>query len=60
MISLGLERGVYPKGPVDKSAYEDGPPPKVRGDILFVEKLESASGVIYWDGSAYRWYHQSD
>lgn len=51
---------VYPKGPVGKSVYEDGPPPQVRGDFLFVEKLESASGIIYWDGSAYRWYQQGD
>ncbi|HKY71880.1 MAG TPA: hypothetical protein VJL88_08160 [Nitrospira sp.] len=51
---------VYPKGPVEKSVYEEGPPPQIRGDLLFVEKLESASGLIYWDGSAYRWYQQGD
>lgn len=34
--------------------------PVLRGDALLVEKLESASGLIYWDGTAYRWYQQGD
>jgi hypothetical protein len=52
---------VYPKGPVHQSVIEhQGPPPQLRGDALVVEKLESASGIIYWDGTAYRWYQQGD
>jgi hypothetical protein len=31
-----------------------------RGDALLVQKLESASGLIYWDGRAYQWRQQGD
>jgi hypothetical protein len=34
--------------------------PVLRGDALLVQKLESASGLIYWDGTAYRWRQQGD
>ena len=34
--------------------------PTLRGDALLVQKLESASGLIYWDGTAYRWRQQGD
>jgi hypothetical protein len=34
--------------------------PTLRGDALLVQKLESASGLIYWDGAAYRWRQQGD
>jgi hypothetical protein len=52
---------VYTKGPVHQSVYEgQGPPPQLRGDAFLVEKLESASGIVYWDGTAYRWYQQGD
>jgi len=34
--------------------------PALRGDALLVQKLESASGLIYWDGMAYRWRQQGD
>ena len=34
--------------------------PTPRGDALLVQKLESASGLIYWDGMAYRWRQQGD
>ena len=47
------------KGPVS-SAYEAGPSPTLRGDALYVEKLESASALLYWTGSAYAWYQQGD
>jgi hypothetical protein len=50
---------VYSKGPVYPGVNE-GKPPKLRGDALLVEKLESASAIIYWDGAAYRWYQQGD
>ena len=50
---------VYPKGPVHRGADESAPP-QLRGDALLVEKLESASAIVYWDGTAYRWYQQGD
>jgi hypothetical protein len=34
--------------------------PTQRGDALLVQKLESASGLIYWDVAAYRWRQQGD
>jgi len=36
------------------------PPPRLRGDAVLVEKLESASAIVHWDGTAYRWYQQGD
>lgn len=34
--------------------------PTARGDQLFVEKSESASGAITWDGRGYRWTQLGD
>jgi hypothetical protein len=34
--------------------------PKVKGDSLLVEKTESASAIIYWNGSGFDWYQQGD
>lgn len=34
--------------------------PAGRGDQLFVEKSESASGAISWDGRGYRWTQLGD
>lgn len=34
--------------------------PSRRGDQLFVEKSESASGAITWDGEGYRWTQLGD
>ena len=34
--------------------------PALRGDALLVQKLESASALLYWDGAAYRWHQQGD
>lgn len=39
---------------------DESPPPTLRGDALWVEKSESASALIYWSGSDYRWYQQGD
>ena len=33
---------------------------KLKGEGINADKLESSSGVIYWDGKEYRWYHQGD
>jgi hypothetical protein len=35
-------------------------PPKLIGEGILVQKLESSSGLIYWDGKEYRWYQQGD
>jgi hypothetical protein len=34
--------------------------PALKGDALLVQKLESASGLLYWDGATYRWHQQGD
>ena len=34
--------------------------PAARGEILLVEKPESAGGLIYWDGTTYRWLQHGD
>ena len=47
------------KGKVGQGA--DGqPPPKLKGEALHVEKAESASAIVYWDGTKYTWYQQGD
>lgn len=35
-------------------------PPSLRGDALLVQKLESASALLYWNGATYQWYQQGD
>jgi hypothetical protein len=50
---------VWPKMPVGQGV-EEGPPPKLRGEALYVEKTESASAIIYWNGQKYLWYQQGD
>ena len=49
----------YAKRVVERGAGERKPP-DLRGDALHVEKTESASAIIYWDGSGYRWFQQGD
>lgn len=50
---------VFRKGEAGQGAT-DKAPPKLLGDALLVEKSESASGLIYWDGEKYAWYQQGD
>lgn len=33
---------------------------KLKGEAIEADKLESSSGLIYWDGKEYRWYQQGD
>jgi hypothetical protein len=33
---------------------------KLKGEAIHADKLESSSGLIYWDGKEYRWYQQGD
>jgi hypothetical protein len=48
----------------DKENVEQGvtsaKPPKLKGEAIYAEKLESSSGIICWDGKGYRWYQQGD
>jgi hypothetical protein len=50
---------VYGKRPVERGA-DEGPPPKLIAEAILVEKSESASALIYWDGKTFRWYQQGD
>ena len=51
---------VYSKGRRVEPGAGGGTPPALRGDALLVEKSESASALIYWNGKAFRWYQQGD
>ena len=48
----------------DKKEIEQGvtgqKPPKLIGEAIYAFKLESSSGIIYWDGKEYKWYQQGD
>lgn len=50
---------VYGKGPVERGVGM-GKPPTLKGEALWVEKAEAASGLIYWDGKTYHDYQQGD
>lgn len=50
---------VYQKGKVQMGADENAPP-TLKGDALLAMKAESASGLIYWNGSGFAWYQQGD
>jgi hypothetical protein len=43
---------------------EEGPAlakvPGFHGEVLYVEKPESAGGLIYWDGRSYQWVQWGD
>jgi hypothetical protein len=47
------------RGPVEQGA-DEAAPPKLKGDALLVEKTESASALVYFDGKTYAWYQQGD
>lgn len=49
----------YARGKVGQGA-EESVPPKLAGDAIMVIKTESASAVVYWAGTQYRWYQQGD
>ena len=55
MSNWSVER----KGKVGQGAG-GGTPPELKVEALLVEKAESASGIIYWDGKKYVWYQQGD
>lgn len=51
---------VYPRGAVSRGADAATDPPTLRGDGVYLEVLESSSGIVYWDGAKYAWYQQGD
>ena len=50
---------VHRKGKVEQGASDDAPP-ELAGDAMMVIKTESASGLIYWNGTKFDWYQQGD
>lgn len=50
---------VFSKKEVEKGVDETATI-KLKGDAILVLKLESSSGLIYWDGKKYQWYQQGD
>ena len=50
---------VFDRGKVEQGAGET-PPPRLRGDALTIMKTESASALLWWNGTEYRWYQQGD
>ena len=51
---------VYPKGRRAEPEAGESAPPELRGDALHVEKSESASALIYWNGKMIRWHQLGD
>lgn len=49
----------YAKGKVGQGA-EESAPPQLSGDAIMVIKTESASALVYWAETQYRWYQQGD
>lgn len=50
---------VFAKDKVEQGAFDEAPP-RLKGDALMAIKTESASGLIYWNGSGFAWYQQGD
>ena len=50
---------VYGKRSVARGVGE-GPPPRLIGEAILIERSEAASGLLYWNGSRFRWYQQGD
>lgn len=42
------------------SAGDGRPGPRPKGDSLSVEKSDSASGILYWNGRRFEWAQQGD
>ncbi|HEY6931441.1 MAG TPA: energy transducer TonB [Thermoanaerobaculia bacterium] len=50
---------IYPRAPVQRGVGE-GSPPTLRGDAIEVVWSETASALLYWNGSRFQWYQQGD
>jgi len=46
------------KGNVNVEA--GGGTPTLIGDALLLEKMDSASAIVFWDGKEYQWYQRGD
>ena len=44
---------------ISKKGKVNGTPTLI-GDALLVEKMDSASAIVFWDGKEYQWYQQGD
>ena len=52
--------GVYKKEGAPTPTADDEPFPSLIGKAILIEKSESASGIVYWDGKRFRWYQLGD
>lgn len=50
-----LYRGKIVPGPTETEKIKS-----IKGDALYLAKTNSASGVVYWDGSQFHWIQQGD
>lgn len=55
-----MDRWSLHKGNFEQGATTSKKPPAAKGDSLLLEKVESASGIAYWNGSKFNWYQQGD
>ena len=44
---------------ISKKGKVNGTPTLI-GDALLLEKMDSASAIVFWDGKEYQWYQQGD
>lgn len=57
-IDFGFKAwSVYSKSKIEQSLEEETPPPKLLAEAILVEWPEAGSGIIYWNGIIYKWYH---
>jgi hypothetical protein len=50
---------VYPQAELRKSHWENKPP-AAKGDALWFAKWRSASAFVFWNGTQYVWYQDTD
>jgi len=51
---------VYPKGRQIGQGVEEGKPPRLLGDAIYVSWSERASAILHWNGQKFKWYQQGD
>ncbi len=51
---------VHPKERRVEQGVGEGKPPRLRSDAILIVWEESASALIYWDGTRFVWYQQGD
>ncbi len=55
-----MDRWTLHKGKIKQGSTEPKGPPTPKGDSLLLEKMNSASGIVYWNGSEFEWFQQGD